>query len=176
MIRVALPAALPIAVLLLAGCNNDERMANNANDMAMNEQRAKDDGTVVPVGNEAAMPGNQSDAADDDDDMASATGALFPAAFQGRWGLVANDCTSTRGDNKGLLTVTGDTLRFYESRGTVDTLTMESSTRVRADLDFEGEGQTWEKTATFTVADGGKTLVRTESDPALNLRYSRCPA
>jgi len=169
-------AALPIAVLLLAGCNNDERMANDADDMAMNEQRAEDDGTVVPVGNEAAMPGNQSDAADDDDDMASATGALFPAAFHGRWGLVANDCTSTRGDNKGLLTVTGDTLRFYESRGRIDKLTAESPTRMRVELDFVGEGQAWEKTATYSLADDGKTLIRTESDPALSLTYTRCPA
>ena len=30
---------------------------------------------------------------------------VIPAAFHGRWGMVPADCTSTRGDNKGLITV-----------------------------------------------------------------------
>src|SRR5437868_4439151 len=40
----------------------------------------------------------------------------IPAALQGRWGLAPNDCTSTRGDAKGLLVIGPDQLTFYESR------------------------------------------------------------
>ena len=38
-------------------------------------------------------------------------------ALQGNWGMVPADCTSTRGDNKGLLRITATTLQFYESLG-----------------------------------------------------------
>ena len=37
---------------------------------------------------------------------ADASGQTIPAALQGNWGLVPADCTSTRGDNKGLLRIT----------------------------------------------------------------------
>src|SRR5687767_8399070 len=48
-------------------------------------------------------------------DRASATGAAIPEALQGRWALTPDDCTSARGDAKGLLVVSRDELRFYES-------------------------------------------------------------
>ena len=41
----------------------------------------------------------------------------IPAAFQGRFGLTPDDCTSTAGDAKGLLEITGTELKFYESVG-----------------------------------------------------------
>src|SRR3546814_1708683 len=99
-----------------------------------------------------------------------------PVDFQGRWGLVANDCDPARDDNKGLMTVAADTLKFYESRGVVKTVTIASPTKLTADLALTGEGQTWNKIATFTLLDGGKTLLRAENDPALSLRYSKCTA
>src|SRR5687768_11553061 len=47
-----------------------------------------------------------------------APAASIPAALHGRWGMSPADCTSTRGDAKGLLVVSADGLRFYESRAT----------------------------------------------------------
>src|SRR4051794_12959918 len=44
--------------------------------------------------------------------------AIIPAALQGRWGLAPNDCTSTKGDAKGLLIVGPADVKFYESRAT----------------------------------------------------------
>src|SRR5512134_919075 len=39
----------------------------------------------------------------------------IPAAFQGRWGMVREDCTSTRGDAKGLIVIDANGIKFYES-------------------------------------------------------------
>ena len=51
--------------------------------------------------------------------------ASIPAALQGRWGLTPADCMPGQSDAKGLLTITANDLRFYESRavpaGNVDT-------------------------------------------------------
>lgn len=98
----------------------------------------------------------------------------IPAAFQGRWGLVPADCTSTRGDNKGLLTVTADRLAFYESRATITKLAAVSPTELAATLAFSGEGQTWEQETPLTLEDDGKVLTRVADGQTL--RYSRCAA
>jgi len=100
-----------------------------------------------------------------------------PDALQGRWGLVPADCTSTRGDAKGLLVVEPRILRFYESRGTPKEITEYNESRIRAVFDFSGEGMTWQRDMTLAVEDAGDTLVREEhgEDAAPEpLRYARC--
>jgi hypothetical protein len=86
----------------------------------------------------------------------------IPAPLRGRWGLVPADCTSTRGDAKGLLTITADKLEFYESVGTLDTIMDAEPTRIRATFDFEGEGMTWQREVVLDVQDDGATLIRRE--------------
>ena len=103
----------------------------------------------------------------------------IPVAAQGRWGLVPADCTSTRGDAKGLLTVSATTLTFYESRGTLTRIAERSDTRLRATFAFSGEGMTWTRDEVLDVQDGGKTLIRREygEDAAPGpFKYARCPA
>src|SRR3546814_15417418 len=53
----------------------------------------------------------------------------IPESLRGRWGLVPTDCTSTQGDAKGLLTVSGDTLTFYESAEDHGTITTRGTDR-----------------------------------------------
>ena len=104
--------------------------------------------------------------------------AAIPTAAQGRWGLVPADCTSTRGDAKGLLTIDGTTLKFYESRGTLGKVAERSDTRIRASFAFSGEGMTWDRDEVLEVQDGGKTLVRRESGEGAEpgpFKYARCP-
>ena len=101
----------------------------------------------------------------------------IPEAIQGRWGLVPADCTSTRGDAKGLLTVSATTLTFYESRGILKRIIERSDTRLRAAFAFSGEGMTWSRDETLDVQDAGKTLIRREygEDVAPGpFKYSRC--
>jgi hypothetical protein len=101
----------------------------------------------------------------------------LPAALRGRWGLVSDDCTSTRGDAKGLLTITADQLEFYESVGTLDTIMDAEPTRIRAAFEFEGEGMTWQREVVLDVQDDGATLIRREygEDAAPGpFRYAKC--
>lgn len=97
----------------------------------------------------------------------------IPAALQGRWGLVPGDCTSTRGDAKGLIEVTADTLTFYESRARLEEPVKVTATSVTGEFAFTGEGQAWRKAV--TLSRDGETLVREEADLPQPLRYQRCP-
>ena len=127
---------------------------------------------VVPAGASAAPIVTETPKSD-------ASDAAIPAAAQGRWGLVPADCTSTRGDAKGLLTIDATTLKFYESRATLGKIAERSDTRLRATFAFSGEGSTWSLDEVFDVQDGGKTLIQREygedAQPA-PLKYARCPA
>lgn len=105
-----------------------------------------------------------------------ATLKAFPVAFQGRWGLVPNDCQRGRADAKGLMEVAPTTLRFYESRGTVRSLTQPRPDRIEATLAFTGEGMNWTATQALTLIRDGLVLVREERDPPSSLRYTKCPA
>jgi hypothetical protein len=97
---------------------------------------------------------------------------LIPAALQGRWGLAPNDCTSTKGDAKGLLIVGPDSLKFYESRAVPGGNGQTSHDSISGDFHFTGEGQTWTK---FEVLELQKQqLVRTESNPMASFTYARC--
>jgi hypothetical protein len=106
-------------------------------------------------------------------DAATAPGRL-PAAFLGRWGLVPADCTSTRGDAKGLMTVEADRLTFYESRATIARVDTVSPTELKASLAFSGEGQEWTQETPLILEDNGNALTRTADGQTL--RYTRCGA
>ncbi|UVO50461.1 hypothetical protein M0208_08000 [Sphingomonas sp. SUN019] len=105
---------------------------------------------------------------------AAAADGKIPPVFQGRWGLVPADCTSTKGDNKGLMTVEADRLTFYESRATIAKLAVVSPTELKATLDFSGEGQTWQQETPLILEDNGNALTRTAEGQTL--RYAKCAA
>jgi len=84
----------------------------------------------------------------------------IPVAMQGNWGLVPADCTSTRGDAKGLLRISATTLTFYESVGKLGSIKDRSDTSIRADFEFSGEGMTWNREETLSAS--GNKLTRTE--------------
>lgn len=99
----------------------------------------------------------------------------IPEAMQGRWGLVPADCTSTRGDAKGLMEVAAESLSFYESRAVLADVAERSDKRLEARFDFTGEGMRWQRDMVLVAK--GDTLVRQESgEGALPepLTYQRC--
>lgn len=111
------------------------------------------------------------------EDTADASEAGIPPSVQGRWGLTAADCTSARGDAKGLLTISADTLTFYESVGRLGPIEARTDDRIRADFAFTGEGMIWTRDVALTVQDDGRTLVRREygeDAPPEAFRYTRC--
>ncbi len=124
----------------------------------------------------AATPGVETPAPPAASDTAAPIAAI-PAALQGRWGMVPADCTSTRGDAKGLLTIDGKTLQFYESVGTLGQVKEHSDTHLRAVFAFTGEGMSWTREEMLDVKDNGKTLVRQEYGEDAQpgpLQYSKC--
>jgi len=150
------------ALLALAACDGGTQGA----DVTTEEAAANGD-----------LAANSSVAPVEPDDAGTPAPTEIPEAIRGRWGLVAADCTSTRGDAKGLLEIDAGRLRFYESVGTLDTVMDAEPTRLRATFDFEGEGMTWEREMVLDVQDGGTTLIRREygEDAAPGpFRYSRC--
>jgi hypothetical protein len=103
--------------------------------------------------------------------------AGIPAALQGRWGLVAADCEPGRADAKGLLTITADKLRFYESVGELDDIREVADDRIHASFDFTGEGTEWEREMALELQETGAALVRREfgADAAPgSFRYVKC--
>ena len=107
----------------------------------------------------------------------SASGKTIPAALQGRWGMVPADCTSTRGDAKGLLTIGPDTLRFYESRARLGAVKQRDDSRILATFAFSGEGMEWSREVVLDAQDSGQVLIRREAgaDAAPGaFRYTRC--
>ncbi len=104
-------------------------------------------------------------------------GLGIPAPMHGRWGLVPADCTSTRGDAKGLIEVNAGEIRFYESVGQVDTASERSDEAFRATFAFTGEGMQWSREMQLVLGDGGQTLVRSEFGEeaiAEPLTYTKC--
>jgi len=103
--------------------------------------------------------------------------AEMPEWMRGRWGLVLADCTSTKGDAKGLLTIGATTLTYYESRGTLRAPGEGDAAQIRATFDFTGEGSTWTREMSFEIQSGGTVLLSNEyGDGAAPkpLIYSRC--
>ncbi|KQU61723.1 hypothetical protein ASG67_00575 [Sphingomonas sp. Leaf339] len=168
--------------LLLAACGSSDEAGNNSagessgGGAAVEQTPANlmEDPTnsVVPLTPPGSSP----------TPMASATPvAALPDAYRGRWGMTVADCNPAKADvAKGLMVVAADRLTFYESRATPANIRLDTPARLTTDLNFSGEGQTWTQTATMTLLDDGKTLVRevTKGDD-LGMkgaqRYSRCP-
>jgi hypothetical protein len=158
-------ALLGVALLALAGC----KVPIPENENAAPIEESGTFNVVNAVEPEAEpTPGATPTAA------AAAADGKIPPVFQGRWGLVPADCTSTRGDNKGLMTVEADRLTFYESRATIAKLTVASPTELKATLDFSGEGQTWQQETPLILEDNGNALTRTAEGQTL--RYAKCAA
>jgi hypothetical protein len=86
----------------------------------------------------------------------------IPAEFQGRWGLSADDCTAKGGKPEGLLTIEPDTLKFYESTGTIQDVSEALEGRFRATFKIVGEGQTRTTDEVFDLQNNGQLLVRRE--------------
>lgn len=158
----SVPGAL---ALLLAACGQQGPVANNADESAalpsVNQGASDPSGAAPPPGTTTGTGA-----------MPAAPAAAIPAGFHGRWGMAPADCTTTRGDAKGLLTIDRGGLKFYESRALPATNVNTSSDSFSADFAFTGEGQQWTRFETLELQDG--KLVRTESGPMASYTYVRC--
>ena len=166
-------AAVPLAFLLGAvACSKNEPVADDAENAAGLEQVVAEANATAEAVHEQAdatppAPGtNQREPT-----LAQPTpGDVIPAHYQGRWGLAPADCTSTRGDAKGLMTIGDTSIKFYESTATLTERRPAKATSFSGLFAFRGEGQSWEKVMTFTR--NGDRLERADSDGSFT--YRRC--
>lgn len=162
-------ALLTVGTLLwVVACGHPDPVANNATGMGL--PPPSNDATPDPLG--GPPENNVSTDSGSGKVAANASPGVIPAALRGRWGLTPADCTSTRGDAKGLLVVGGDELRFYESRAVPSAGAEADSDSINGNFSFKGEGQTWTKFETLERKNN--TLVRTDSNPAASYTYAKC--
>ena len=154
------------ALWLLGGCTVSSPEKGNEIDHG--------NGTLLSGSNTADVVQSADSASGGARAGAIAMDGRIPAAFLGRWGLVPADCTSTAGDNKGLMTVEPDRLTFYESRAAIAKLEGVSPTELRATLAFTGEGQEWTQQTPLILENEGNSLTRVADGQTL--RYTRCGA
>ena len=134
------------AVLALAACSETKQPAPLATSDAVDTAPAMPEASMMPRPSASPPEAEKS----------------IPLALRGRWGLVAADCTSTRGDAKGLITISADSVRYYESLAKLSKVTERSDTSLAAGFAFSGEGMEWQRNMTLKLQDGGKTLVKQE--------------
>tara|TARA_R110000787_G_scaffold94875_2_gene197766 strand:+ start:188 stop:709 length:522 start_codon:yes stop_codon:yes gene_type:complete len=162
------------ALLVLAtGCSSQDEKDMNLADL---DTTIVDNGTS-PGGNASDQSNGVEQTPDRPVAAPADMGNSIPSIIRGRWGMAPADCTSTHGDAKGLLEISGTTLNFYESRGTLGAIKEFEPTRIRAMFAFEGEGMNWIRDMTLDVQDDGQTLIRREYglDAAPGpIRYRRC--
>ncbi|RVQ67134.1 hypothetical protein EKN06_09460 [Croceicoccus ponticola] len=166
-----------VLALGLGACGDSGTPAQRSGDTA-------DTGAPIPVEPDGGIgdgatplpePGGTTPVGDDKgmDEMEP----TIPSALRGRWGMNANDCDASRSDAKGLLTIGDQTLKFYESVGTLTKTAERDATRLRGTFAFTGEGQTWQRDVVLDAQDGNTVLIRREyGDGAAPgpFRYERC--
>ena len=145
------------ALLALAACDGGTQGA----DVTTEEAAANGD-----------LAANNSVAPVEPDDAGTPAPTEIPEAMRGRWGLVAADCTSTRGDAKGLLEIGPDSLKLYESRAVPGTSIETDHQGISGNFNFTGEGQTWSKYVSLKLQ--GEVLTRTDRNPVASYNYARC--
>jgi hypothetical protein len=158
-----LPFLVATAALALAACSKEpDGTATQTTPTETEEVFQEDSGSASETPEAAAT---------------TATLDEIPDTVRGRWGLVPADCTSTKGDAKGLLEVSADQLKFYESVAKLGTIKEAGESRIRATFAYTGEGQSWSQDVVLDVQDDGKTLIRRDYGPDAMpgpLKYMRC--
>lgn len=160
--------ALTLAALAMAACGNGDPVAEGADDAEALPAPPMVNGSD-PSG---APPPASSSVVQPADGASPPPAALLPPFLHGRWGLTPADCTSTRGDAKGLLAISADGLRFYESRAVPVANVNRSEDSFSAEFAFTGEGMRWIRFQTLELQED--KLVRTESNPTTSYTYARC--
>ena len=163
--KIFLPAVLAIT---LTACGGPDPVANSAANTTALPANIGEPAPAIPAP-DGSPPDNATAAAAP---LTSDGSIQIPAFLHGRWGLSPADCTSTRGDAKGLLVIDAGQLRFYESRAIPVGNTNSSDHSFSADYRFTGEGRTWQRFETLQLQD--KRLVRTTSRPMASYTYAKC--
>ncbi|HEY6048748.1 MAG TPA: hypothetical protein VIV07_06855 [Sphingomicrobium sp.] len=162
--RLRIPVITFVLLIAVAACGKRDPVASDANKVTdlPGSPRPAPSPAGEPPANQATAPATQ----------AETPRSAIPAALQGRWGLAPADCTGALAAAKGLLVISGDELRFYESRAVPADGVQTDSQSISGNFNFSGEGQSWSKFETLELQKG--KLVRTESNPTASFTYAKC--
>ena len=107
MIRFYAPIIMISALMGMVACSGRDPVADDLNAAA-----APAEVDVLPPDENLVAPANEPE-----NEGAEPVGvaSTIPASLHGRWGLTPGDCTSSRGDAKGLMTIGDTRIKFYES-------------------------------------------------------------
>ncbi len=101
----------------------------------------------------------------------------IPGAFWGEYNQNLAHCGTGLNDSR--LRVSWDTIRFYESTGTLRELIRHSDGSVTVLADHSGEGQQWSSLYNLALSPDGKRLTVTHSQDAeagqASMTRMRCP-
>jgi len=153
-----------VTMLWVVACSGSEPVADNA--VAANVPLTVNDPAPSAAGGPTSAKNEQPVS------RGSFSTPAIPASLQGSWGLTPADCTSKRGDAKGLLVITPAGLKFYESRAVPSSAVTADADSITGNFAFTGEGESWTKFVTFERQKD--RLVRTESNPAASYSYAKC--
>lgn len=163
--------ALAVLPLALAACQQSPESDTATVDAEGTVAPSQAPTSAAPAPDEATTPAPTPTASP----TGEPGGSTIPAAIQGRWGMVPADCTSTRGDAKGLLTISANSLRFYESVGRLGAIRERTDSSIRADYAFTGEGMNWTRDVALSVAGNKLTrLDRGGDEPGGPFTYTKC--
>lgn len=149
--------------LVLAACSGEQQATSN---------EAKAEAAVAKI--EASATGNVAPGLPIADKQATLDPSALPPAFEGRWGMKPEDCDIARSDTRGLLSVAGSKLTFYDAAATATVIGGSSRYKVVADLALSDRGRKWRRRDTFELTNAGTVLRRTEQDTGKTYRYDHC--
>lgn len=164
--KVRVPIISFALMAIVVACNKPSPVAEGASTITTVPSGASDPAPMPSGGAPVTASGSSAGGT-----QAPASPAIL-AAFQGRWGLTPQDCTTALGDAKGLLVISGGEVRFYESRAIPAADAHVANGILTGNFHFAGEGQTWTRFERFERDKD--VLVRTESDPAASFTYAKC--
>lgn len=163
--RLCLTHALPVigfVTLLLAACGApSDEPAPTPEPADVDSQEAHNDTDAPLPGGPGLEP--TPELADDVDGSEAVAGdgtdaAMIPARFQGTWDYIEGTCSP---ESDMFIEVSAREMMFYESVGSVKTVTLEDADAV-VTLAMIGEGETWEQSTRLALeSDGSVTLLHT---------------
>lgn len=164
---IAITTAILVPVLALAACDKaPKQQATLQNAKIAQESAALNQGGAATQDAEPGAPGGAAK-------PPSPADHNIPVALQGRWAMVPKDCGPDASIAKGLMTIDGKQLRFYESVAKPAVVNYPTPMRMEGRFSFTGEGMEWSKDMALSVE--GDKLIRTEKEPTASYSYARCP-
>ncbi|MEM6474619.1 MAG: hypothetical protein AAF687_00485 [Pseudomonadota bacterium] len=150
-------------VITLAACGGEADTADSSPETEANEQTdtaSSDTASDTPEADASDSAATKPDTLEDKPSEPATATNVIPARYQGVWDYVEGTCARESDARK---EISGKEIIFYESIGTVTSVTPEGDDVVVA-LDMEGEGETWTQSFRLSLSGTGSDERLSTSD------------